>query len=160
MPQLDFSVFPSQLFWLSISFFLMLFIMSKFIIPRIAEMINLRREKIDGYLDSAADFKARSEEALENYHRALKEATDEANLSLQKTKQEMKNLIERKQAELNEELSRRIKEGEKQILDSKNKAMKQVDAITEDLAVEVVRKLGFNLSKAELNRAVSSIEKD
>ncbi len=156
MPQLDFSVFPSQLFWLCISFFTMLFVMSKFIIPKIAEMINLRKEKIDGYLDSAADFKARSEQALENYHRALKEATDEANLSLQKTKQEMKNLIERKQAELNEELSRQIKEGEQQIRDSKAKAMKQVDAMTEDLAAEIIRKLGFNLSKAQISKAAAA----
>ena len=50
MPQLDFSVFPSQLFWLCVTFFTMLFVMSKFIIPRIAEMINLRKEKIDDYL--------------------------------------------------------------------------------------------------------------
>lgn len=156
MPQLDFSVFPSQLFWLCISFFTMLFVMSKFIIPKIAEMINLRKEKIDGYLDSAADFKARSEQALENYHRALKEATDEANLSLQKTKQEMKNLIERKQAELNEELSHQIKEGEQQIRDSKAKAMKQVDAMTEDLAAEIIRKLGFNLSKAQISKAAAA----
>ena len=72
MPQLDFSVFPSQLFWLCISFFTMLFLMSKIIIPKIAEMINLRKEKIDDYLDSAADFKDRSEQALENYHPPLK----------------------------------------------------------------------------------------
>ncbi len=156
MPQLDFSVFPSQLFWLCISFFTMLFIMSKFIIPKIAEMINLRKEKIDDYLDSAADFKARSEQALENYHRALKEATDEANLSLQKTKQEMKNLIERKQTELNEELSRQIKEGEQQIRDSKAKAMKQVDAMTEDLAAEIIRKLGFSLTKAQISKAAAA----
>lgn len=156
MPQLDFSVFPSQLFWLCISFFTMLFIMSKFIIPKIAEMINLRKEKIDDYLDSAADFKARSEQALENYHRALKEATDEANLSLQKTKQEMKNLIERKQTELNEELCRQIKEGEQQIRDSKAKAMKQVDAMTEDLAAEIIRKLGFSLTKAQISKAAAA----
>ena len=160
MPQLDFSVFPSQLFWLCISFFTMLFLMSKLIIPKIAEMINLRKEKIDDYLDSAADFKARSEQALENYHRALKEATDEANLSLQKTKQEMRNLIERKQTELNEEFSRQIKEGEQLIRDNKAKAMKQVDTMTEELAAEIIRKLGFNLSKAEISKAAAGVEKE
>ena len=47
MPQLDFSIFPSPFFWLCVSFFLMLFIMSKFIIPKTAERINLRKAKID-----------------------------------------------------------------------------------------------------------------
>ena len=55
MPQLDFSIFPSQFFWLCVCFFSMLFIMSKIIIPRIAEMIELRREKIDGNLEKAAE---------------------------------------------------------------------------------------------------------
>ena len=61
MPQLDFSVFPSQLFWLCITFFAMLFIMSRFIIPKTAEMINLRKEKIDGYLEKAAELKEKVE---------------------------------------------------------------------------------------------------
>ena len=92
MPQLDFSVFPSQLFWLSVTFFAMLFVMSKIIIPRIAEMINLRREKIDDDLEKSAEIKEKAEEALERYHSALKQATDEANQSLQKTQQDLKNM--------------------------------------------------------------------
>ena len=61
MPQLDFSVFPSQLFWLCISFFTMLFIMSKFIIPRTAEMISLRKAKIDADIEEAAKLKQKVE---------------------------------------------------------------------------------------------------
>lgn len=147
MPQLDFSVFPSQLFWLSVSFFTMLFIMSKFIIPRIAEMINLRKDKIDGYLDDAAEFKAKSEEALEKYHQALKEATDEANQSLAKTKQEMKNLIDKRQADLAAELNRQISDGDQKIKIAKEKAVSQVEAMTAELAEEIIQKLGFKTIK-------------
>ena len=57
MPQLDFSIFPSQFFWLAVSFFIMLFLFSKFIIPKTAEMINLRKEKIDDYLQKADELK-------------------------------------------------------------------------------------------------------
>ena len=57
MPQLDFSVFPSQLFWLAVSFFTMLFVMSKFIIPKTAEMIDLRKAKIDDDLEKADEIK-------------------------------------------------------------------------------------------------------
>ena len=105
MPQLDFSVFPSQLFWLCITFFTMLFIMSKFIIPKTAEMINLRKEKIDGYLQKAAELKEKVEETLDKYNKALQKATEEANQSLQKTQQELDASIERKQAELQDRAS-------------------------------------------------------
>ncbi len=154
MPQLDFSVFPSQLFWLSVTFFAMLFVMSKIIIPRIAEMINLRREKIDDYLEKSAEIKEKAEEALERYHNALKQATDEANQSLQKTQQDLKNMIDRRQADLSEELNRQISEGEKKIQASKEKVMKQAEEIAAELAGEVVKKLGFKVSAKALQAAV------
>ena len=54
MPQLDTSTFTSQLFWLVVCFFSMMFIMSKFIIPKIADIMEQRQRKIDGYLNKAA----------------------------------------------------------------------------------------------------------
>ena len=47
MPQLDTSSFTSQLFWLIICFFSMMFIMSKFIIPKISEIMEQRQRKIE-----------------------------------------------------------------------------------------------------------------
>lgn len=144
MPQLNFTVFPSQLFWLCITFFVMLLIMSKLIIPRIAEMINLRKEKIDGYLENAAEIKTKAEGALDKYHQALQSATDEANQSLQRIQQDIKNTIERKQADLAEQLNHQIREGEEQIQVGKDKAKRRVEKMSEELALAVLHKLGFN----------------
>lgn len=161
MPQLDFSVFPSQAFWLTVCFFSMLLVMSKLIVPRIAEMINLRKEKIDDYLEKAAEIKTKAENALEKYQQALRDATNDANQSLQKTQQDLKNLIERKQIDLANELAAQIAEGEKKIQASKSKAMLQVQDIASDLAVEVVKKLGLKeIKEAEIHKAVKSSMKE
>ena len=160
MPQLDFSVFPSQLFWLSISFFSMLFIMSKLIIPRIAEMINLRKDKIDGYLQKAAEIKDKAEDALQKYHQALQKATDEATQSLQKTQQDMQKLIDRKQADLAAELTAQIAAGEKKIQDGKTKALQQVQEMSENLALDVLQKLGLKVAAADVKKAVQEVMKD
>ncbi len=155
MPQLDFSVFPSQLFWLCITFFAMLFIMSKFIIPKTAEMINLRKAKIDGYLQKAAELKEKVEETLDKYNKALQKATEEANQSLQKTQQELDASIERKQADLSAELNRQIAEGEKKIALGKAKAQQQIDEMSASLALDVLKKLGFDNFKAkDINAAI------
>jgi len=154
MPQLDFSVFPSQLFWLSICFFTMLFLMSKIIIPRIAEMINLRREKIDDYLQKAAEIKEKAEKSLEKYQEALQKASNEANQSLLKTQQDLKNLMECKQADLSAVLATQIAEGEQKIAQSKQKALKQVEEMSVDLATEVVKKLGLKVSETQIRKAV------
>lgn len=143
MPQLDFSVFPSQLFWLAVSFFVMLFIMSKFIIPKTAEMIELRKAKIDDDLEKADEIKQHVEETLEKYNKALQEANAKANLSLQKTKDELNETISRRQAELSSKLKEEIAEGEEKIAAAKEKAMVKVEEASAELAVEVLNKLGF-----------------
>jgi len=89
MPQLDTSSFTSQLFWLIICFFSMMFIMSKFIIPKISEIMEQRQRKIDSYLNKAADFKQQAEAALLKYQDALAKATAKADKSLADTKTEM-----------------------------------------------------------------------
>lgn len=143
MPQLDFSVFPSQLFWLVVSFFTMLFIMSKFIIPKTAEMINLRKEKIDGDLERAAKIKQQVEQTLEKYNQALADANSRANISLQKTKDELNDTINRKQIDLSVRLRADIEAGEKKIAASKEKALQKVEEVAAELAVDVLNKLGF-----------------
>ncbi len=161
MPQLDFSVFPSQLFWLLISFFSMLFIMSRFIIPKTAEMINLRKEKIDGDLQKAAEIKQQVEKALEKYHAALKEATDKAQISLQKNRDELGEMINRKQEDLAAKLEAEISGGEKKIEQAKEKALQKVEASAAELAIDVLKNLGFGGVKAkDAAAAIDSLKKE
>lgn len=157
MPQLDFSIFPSQFFWLCVSFFLMLLIMSKFIIPKTAEMINLRKAKIDADLEAAAELKKKVEKTLEKYNLALKKATDEANVSLQKTREDLADTIEHRQAELSAELNREIVAGEKKINAAKQKALDGIEDMVAELAPLVLQKLGVvKVSAKEIQTALQS----
>ncbi len=159
MPQLDFSIFPSQFFWLCVSFFLMLFIMSKFIIPKTAEMINLRKAKIDADLAAAEELKQKVEKTLEKYNQALKKASDEANASLQKTREELNTTIERRQQELAQELNAEIAAGEKKIAAAKQKALENVEAMVEELTPMEQKKIGFaKVSAKEIQTALKMTE--
>ena len=161
MPQLDFSVFPSQLFWLALSFFTMLFIMSKFIIPKTAEMIDLRKAKIDSDLEKADEIKQHVEETLQKYNNALQEASAKANVSLQRTKEELNETISRRQAELYARLKADIEAGEKKIDASKAQAMVKVEENAAVLAVEVLKKLGFGGVKVkDAANAVKALDEE
>lgn len=46
--------------------FSMLFIMSRFIVPRIADILEQRQRKIDGYLNKAHNIRLEAEESLKN----------------------------------------------------------------------------------------------
>ena len=161
MPQLDFSVFPSQLFWLIVSFFMMLFIFSKFIIPKTAEMINLRKTKIDADLEKAAEIKQQVEKALEKYNQALAKASSKAEISLQKTKDELNDLIARRQEDLNARLKKEIEAGEKKVTAAKDKALQKVEEASCELAVDVLKKLGFeNINIKDTSAILKSLKKD
>ena len=141
MPQLDFSVFPSQFFWLVVNFGLMLFIMSKFIIPKTAEMINLRKEKIEGDLQKAAEIKQQVEATIAKYNEALRKANSKASISLQKTRDELNETINRRQSDISAKLSAEIEAGEERIASSKAKALQKIEDVSVDLAIDILGKL-------------------
>ena len=161
MPQLDFSVFPSQFFWLVVNFLLMMFIMSKFIIPKTSEMIILRKEKIEGDLEKAAEIKQKVEAMVEKYNKALKDANSKANVSLQKTRDELNETITRRQEDMSARLTAEIEAGEEKIAKSKIKALQKIEDVSVELAVDVLGKLGFGgISIEDAKNTLAGLKKE
>ena len=46
MPQLEISTFPSQIFWLIVSFFILYLCISRIIIPKISKVLREREQQI------------------------------------------------------------------------------------------------------------------
>ena len=159
MPQLDFSIFPSQFFWLTISFFCLLFIMSKFIIPKTAEMIELRRKKIDGELEQASQLKEQVAEGIKKYEEALKDAQKKARITLQKTRDELGETVNRKQSDLVARLNVEIEQGEQKIIAAKQKAMQKIDDSIVDLALGVLNKIGIENIESKSVQQVADVVK-
>ena len=67
MPQLDTATFASQLFWLLLSFVVLFWVMWKIVIPRIADVLQDRQERIDDDLEKAEKLRNDSAEVLEAY---------------------------------------------------------------------------------------------
>lgn len=161
MPQLDPTWFVSQLFWLCICFFSMLFIMSKFFVPKIADILAQRQHKIDDYLNKAAQIKEQAEESLAKYNQALSDATQQANNSLAQTRKELEDFINKKQDDLSIKLNAKIKEGEAQITKSKESALKEVRLVAEDLALDVVTKISLNdIKPQDIKSAIAKVAND
>ena len=154
MPQLDPTWYVSQLFWLCICFFTLLFFMANFIVPRIADILNRRQNKIDEYLDKAAETKRLAEESLAKYNLALSNATKEANEALEVTKKELEAEITSKQNQLAQRLRKKVSEGEAKINQSKADTLDKVRDISADLATEIVKKIGISGVASENIRKV------
>lgn len=129
------------------------------IIPRIADIIEQRRKKINDAIDKANELKKKAEISLEKYQAALAAATAEADKSLNKTQDELNKLIENKQTELEESLKEKIAAGETEIRKSKEAALKEVKTLSEKLALDVVKKIGLKeISPQQIKSALKKIE--
>lgn len=88
-PQLEFSYWPSQIFWTLVTLAALYFILTRLALPRVAGTIEERQDTIAGDLDKAADFDRQAEEAKLAYEDALKRARQEAQAIAEKTRAEI-----------------------------------------------------------------------
>ena len=89
MPQLDPSTYPSQLFWLLITFVLLYVVVVKVALPRIGTVLEARQDKIDDDLKKAAARKEEAEAVLAEYEASMASAKAKAMEALQVAKDEM-----------------------------------------------------------------------
>src|SRR5262245_29306823 len=141
MPQLDFTTFLPQLFWLLITFVLLYMLMSKVGLPRISAAIEARRVQIDGDLARAAQMKAEAETVLAAYEKALAEARVQAQATLKATSDKLSAEAAARQQELAAALASQIDAAEQRIAAMKNEALAEVRGIAVDVGRAVVEKL-------------------
>ena len=62
MPQLDFSLFPSQIFWLAVALVITFLIVSRVALPRIGGILAERQGTIGGDLAAAEELKGKAKD--------------------------------------------------------------------------------------------------
>ena len=74
LPQLDAHTFPSQIFWLIVSFLALYWLLSRKALPRVGDILEARQERIAADLDRAAALRNEAEEALRKHQAVVAEA--------------------------------------------------------------------------------------
>ncbi|MBO7097979.1 MAG: hypothetical protein J6W11_05020 [Alphaproteobacteria bacterium] len=144
MPQLNPSSFVSQIFWLTITFLFLWAVMSRFIIPCIAEIIDERQKKITEDIQKAERTSKQAQLSLERYESFIKQAKKQTDERILNQKQELEASIELKKAEIAQSLSRQIAENETLIKKEREETLKMVHQISQQTADLILQKLGFN----------------
>jgi len=154
-PPLDAKSFPSQIFWLVIFFALLYALMSKLVLPRIASILEMRRNRIEGDLARASELKNETEAALNSYQKALADARGNAADIAKSTRDKVNADISDRQHKLDAELSAKAVEADAKIAKSKAKAMDAVSDIAAETAADIVAALtGNKVTKAALSKAL------
>lgn len=156
MPQLAFEDWAPQLMWLAISFIALYVVMARVALPRIATVIEERRDRIASDLDEADQLRQSTEEAIAAYEQALAEARSRAHAIAQETRDELSREVEAEKMDVEKRIAKKTEEAEKAIADAKSAAVANLNEVASGAAETIVKELiGGKLTKAEVNKAVS-----
>jgi F-type H+-transporting ATPase subunit b len=155
-PPFDSTAFAPQLVWLAITFGLLYILLSRFALPRIGEVIEERNERIQRDLGEAERLKGETEMAIADYERALTEAKGKANAIAKVTRDELAAEVDIERSRVESSLGEKIALAEKQIADTKAKALANVGEIAAEVASAVVAKLiATDVGKEEVQKLLA-----
>ena len=158
MPQLDFSTFLPQIFWLFISLTFLYIILSRYALPRVSDVIEERNDIIAQDIDSAKEYSAESEKAIEELNLKLSEAKASSQNLINNSLQDIKEDNEIKKSSLIKEINNEISEAEDKIKEKKETALDEISSISESLAIEMLENLSVGKIDKEKIASLSKID--
>jgi F-type H+-transporting ATPase subunit b len=141
MPQLDFSTFPTQLFWLAVTFIILYVLMKWLALPRLAAAIEGRRNRLDDDLARAARLRSEAEAVIAAHQKALTAARAEAQTRMRETSEQLALEAADRQRQITEALTRQIVAAERDIAAARARATSELRGVVVDVAQSVAEKL-------------------
>jgi F-type H+-transporting ATPase subunit b len=158
MPQLDPTFFPTQLFWLFVVFTLLFLVVWKVALPRIADVRETRRSRIDSDLEKTAVLKEEAEEVLAADEQSLAEASGKAHAVHRSMADELLAEKNRKLDDLAAKLSGQMQEAEKHIAAEETRAAAEINTVaTELVQLATVQLNTGKTTKKDAGEAVKAV---
>ena len=110
LPQLDFSTYPSLIFWSIISLIALYLVMSLLITPRISNIFNNREQNIQNNLIKAKSIKEESDLIIKKLLNEQEDARSKARKLIEESINETKVILEKKESEISIKLNNKISE--------------------------------------------------
>ncbi len=138
MPQLDFSTFSNQIFWLVITMIVIYFVLSRIALPRIGSVLADRQGAITNDIAAAEDLKQKAVEAEAAYNQALIDARAEASRIVEDAKAGIKADLDKAIAVADAEIAAKSAEAEKAIGAIRASASESAAEVAKDIAKDIV----------------------
>ena len=142
MPQLDFSTWPNQIFWLAVTLIVIYMVLSRVALPRIGAVLAERNGVITNDLAAAEDFKQKAVLADQAYNDALDAARIQAAKIITEAKAAIQKDLDKAIAKADTEIAAKATESEKEIAVIRDSAVKSVTEVATATAGEIVTALG------------------
>lgn len=140
-PPFDPTLFPSQLLWFAVTFGLLYFFVSRFVLPRVGGVLAERAGVIATDLDQAAQKSAAAEQARVDMERARARARAEARAMIDAARADMTAKLTAEQEIAEHRLVAKIAAAEAKVDAERQKALSEVPAMADTLARQIADKL-------------------
>jgi len=140
-PPFDPATFGPQLIWLALTFAALYLLMSKIALPRIGEILEVRRDRIEGDLAEAERLRQKTDQAIEAYETELAEAKQKAHGIAEESREAIRKDLDAKRADVEADLAKKMATAESRIQATKSDAMDNVEEIATDTAHALVTNL-------------------
>ena len=141
MPQLNILTFPSQIFWLFVTFFALFLLVRYIIMPRMDQILDARWERQDNNIQRTSELKEEAEILLQRVHSLIEKSKAEANnyihLCEEKIKRENEAALNLMQSELNEKIAK----VEKDMIRKKEEIIKEVPELVKNFTKSLLLKI-------------------
>lgn len=156
MPQLDFSTFPNQIFWLVVTLVVIYLVLSRIALPRIGAVLAERSGTITNDIAAAEELKQKAVEAEAAYQQALADARAQAGAIVADAKAEIKSDLDVEIKKADAQIAAKAAESEKAIAEIRDGAVKSVTQVAKDTAKELVAAMGGTADAKTITAAVAA----
>jgi F-type H+-transporting ATPase subunit b len=147
--------FPDQIFWLVITFSVLLVVMWRFVVPRIGGTLAERKSRIALELARAQEDRKQAEAAWSTYQNTLVEARQRARAVTEQNRSQVMAETERSEAIADEAAQAEIAKAEARLAKLREEAKGHIASAARDAAVEIVARLtGERVAPDEAAKAV------
>jgi F-type H+-transporting ATPase subunit b len=157
LPQLDVHSYPTQIFWLIVAFVVLYAIMSKVALPKIAEVLEERQERIADDIETAERLRSEAAAVQAEYEKALAGARGKAQELFRETADVVAKEHAEAEAEAAKKLNRKTKTAETRIGKQRDEALESLRAVASETAAAATAKLiGVEPSAKAVEKAVEA----
>ena len=137
LPQMDITTFPSQLFWLVITFAILYIFMWRVVIPKLSTTIEERKDKISNDINEAEKFNSEATSILEKYEEQMSLASQSASDIISESKSQMNEYFENLKLENEKKIAEMIRNSQEMI------KLREKDSINEvrNATLETVKEI-------------------
>lgn len=156
MPQLDFSTFPNQIFWLVVTLLIIYFVLSRIALPRIGAVLSERSGTITNDIAAAEELKQKAVEAEAAYEKALADARAQASQIVAEAKAEIQSELDAELAKADAKIAAKAAESEAAIAEIRAGAVKSVTAVAKDTTKALVEAMGGKADAKTITAAINA----